>query len=205
MERPGLSASGIDKSFGRRPVLSRAAVEAPPGTIVALVGENGSGKTTLLRICAGLLAPDDGRVAVTGRVGYCPQEPGLIDLLTDDEHLRLFGAGLGLDAADALRAGRQVLEALHFPAGGSVVAKHLSGGSRQKLNLAISLLGDPDVLLLDEPYQGFDHGTYVDFWDQVEGWRRRGKAVVIVTHMLAELHRVDQIVELVPHPEEVAA
>jgi ABC-2 type transport system ATP-binding protein len=197
VEQRGLLAHGIDKTFGRRTVLSGARIEAPPGSVVGLVGENGSGKTTLLRICAGLISPDGGHVDVSGRIGYCPQEPGLIDLLTADEHLRLFGAAQKLDDRDALRWGREILEALRFPIGDPAVAKHLSGGSRQKLNLALSLLGDPEVLLLDEPYQGFDHGTYVDFWDHVESWRALGKAVVVVTHMLAELNRVDEIVELV--------
>jgi ABC-type multidrug transport system ATPase subunit len=76
----------------------------------------------------------------------------------------------------------------------------MSGGTRQKLNLALALLADPDVLLLDEPYQGFDRGTYVNFWDHCDRWREQGKAVVVVTHMLAELSRVDRVVELPAHP-----
>ncbi len=76
------------------------------------------------------------------------------------------------------------------------MAKDLSGGTRQKLNVALALLGDPPILLLDEPYQGFDRGSYVNFWDHVERWRQEGRAVLIVTHMLAELERVDRVVEL---------
>jgi pimeloyl-ACP methyl ester carboxylesterase len=76
------------------------------------------------------------------------------------------------------------------------------GGTKQKLNLALALLGDPKVLLLDEPYQGFDRGTYVNFWDHVHRWREEGKAVVIATHMLAELDRVDRVVELAVHPSQ---
>jgi ABC-type multidrug transport system ATPase subunit len=72
----------------------------------------------------------------------------------------------------------------------------MSGGNRQKLNLSLALLGDPDVLLLDEPFQGFDHGTYVDFWDHVARWREQNMAVAVVTHMLTELWRVDRVVEL---------
>jgi ABC-type multidrug transport system ATPase subunit len=62
------------------------------------------------------------------------------------------------------------------------------------------LLGDPEVLLLDEPYQGFDRGTYVNFWDHVDRWRSEGKAILVVTHLLAELTRVDRVVELPVHP-----
>jgi ABC-2 type transport system ATP-binding protein len=74
--------------------------------------------------------------------------------------------------------------------------RRLSGGSRQKLNLALALLGDPTVLLLDEPYQGFDHGTYVSFWEHVDGWRAEGRAVIVVTHLLAETVPIDRVVEL---------
>ena len=191
-----LSATGIVKSFGRRGALDGVDLEAQAGEAVAVVGENGAGKTTLLRICAGLLAADGGQVRRSGRVGYCPQQPGLVDLLTADEHLVLFGGALGLDRRTALSTGRAVLESLRFTAAGDTVARNLSGGTRQKLNLALALLGDPRILLLDEPYQGFDHGAYVDFWQHVDRWRREGRAVVIVTHLLAELDRVDRVVQL---------
>jgi ABC-2 type transport system ATP-binding protein len=181
-------------------VLRGESLDVFPGEAVALVGENGAGKTTLLRICAGLIAPDAGRLAVGGRIGYSPQDPGLLDLLTAEEHVVYFGRALGLERGDALARGHTVLEEFGFADGRTTVAKDLSGGTRQKLNLALALLGDPALLLLDEPYQGFDRGTYVNFWDQVDGWREQGKAVLVVTHMLAELARVDRVVELRVQP-----
>ena len=195
---PALIAVGVSKRFGRRTVLQGACLEAGAGQAVAIVGENGAGKTTLLRICAGLLVPDAGTVEVTGRIGYCPQNPGVLDLLTVDEHLELFGRAMDLSPEAARRAGYQILAELRFPVGDKTVAGHLSGGNRQKLNLTLALLGEADVLLLDEPYQGFDYGTYVNFWDLVDAWRQAGRVVVVVTHMLAELNRVDHIVELAP-------
>jgi ABC-2 type transport system ATP-binding protein len=195
-----LEATGITKRFGRRAVPSRAATfHVHQGEVVALLGENGAGKTTLLRICAGLLTPDTGTVRTEGRIGYCPQDAGVLDLLTADEHMVLFGRAAGLSRQAALREGRRLLGWFGFPLGDDTVAKDLSGGTRQKLNLALALLGDPDVLLLDEPYQGFDRGTYVNFWDHVEAWRSQGKAVLVVTHLLAELTRVDRVVELPVH------
>lgn len=191
-----LRAEDVTKRFGRRTALRKQRLDVMSGEAVAIVGENGAGKSTLLRIMAGVLSPDAGRVQMVGRPGYCPQLPGLLDLLTVDDHLVLFGAGLGLPPADALAEGRSIMRSLGYRPEPNRPARTLSGGNRQKLNLALALLGDPQVLLLDEPYQGFDFGTYVNFWDNVDTWRGAGKAIVIVTHMLAELERVDRIVEI---------
>jgi ABC-type multidrug transport system ATPase subunit len=191
-----LAAQGIVKSFGGQRVLAGVDLMARAGEVVGLVGENGAGKSTLLRICAGLLEPDQGTIEVSGRVGFCPQDPGLLDLLTADEHLVYFGAARGLSRSTSVAVGRRILNEFGFPTSGDRMTKQLSGGTRQKLNLALALLGDPAVLLLDEPYQGFDRGVYVNFWDHVDRWAASGKAVVIVTHMLAELNRVDRVVEL---------
>ena len=193
---PPLRATGINKRFGRRLVLDSVDLQVGAGEVVALVGENGAGKSTLLRICAGLLRPDAGVVTHSTPIGYCPQEPGLFDLLTPVEHLILFGQGLGLSRHDATSEGAAILDQLGLHAGTAAVTRDLSGGSRQKLNLALALLGRPGVLLLDEPYQGFDHGTYLNFWGLVDSWRRDGKGVLLVTHLLAELTRVDRVVEL---------
>lgn len=201
-----LAAADVRKHYGRRVALENVSLRVAAGEAVAVVGENGSGKTTLLRICAGVLRPDAGTVAVVGRVGYCPQQPALLDLLSADEHLALFGAALGLSAVEALDQGREVLAELRFPAADATRAGDLSGGSRQKLNLALALLGDPPILLLDEPYQGFDQGSYVSFWEHAQQWRDQGKAIVIVTHVLPDPTLVDRVVELtVTRPATTAA
>jgi ABC-2 type transport system ATP-binding protein len=191
-----LTAVAIEKRFRARKVLDDVSLSVASGEVVALVGENGAGKSTLLRICAGLIRPDGGEVSVAGRVGYCPQDPGLLELLTVDEHLRLFGTPVALSSAEAVSRGRELLSELGFGEEEDATARELSGGSRQKLNLALALLGDPAVLLLDEPYQGFDHGSYVSFWEHVGRWRQAGRAIVVVTHLLAESVPVDRVVEM---------
>ena len=191
-----LRATGVTKRFGQRVVLDGVSLTVDRGEVVGIVGENGAGKTTLLRISAGLLPPDGGRIARVDRVGYCPQNAGLVNLLTADDHIELFGRAIGRSSADARRVGQALLYDLDFRGGFGVPVGKLSGGNQQKLNLALALIGDPELLLLDEPYQGFDHGTYVDFWDLVAGWRSHGRGVVIVTHLLTELHRVDRVFEV---------
>ncbi len=195
--------SKVTKRYGATTILDRVDLVVHGGEVVALTGENGAGKSTLMRICAGLLRADDGDVTVGGRIGYCPQIPGLFELLTADDHLVMFGRGAGMSRGEALARGHEILAEFGYPLEERRVTRDLSGGTRQKLNLAIALLADPTVLLLDEPYQGFDRGTYVNFWDHCDRWRDEGKAVVVVTHMLAELSRADRVVEMVTHSSRV--
>jgi ABC-type multidrug transport system ATPase subunit len=193
---PCLEACGVSKSYGHRLVLDNVSLAVQAGESVAIIGENGAGKSTLLRICAGLMRPDHGRVNVAGRLGYCPQQPGLFDLLSADEHLALLAPALGLSRAEAIREGHRLLAEFAFPIAERTPTRHLSGGARQKVNLALALLGRPSVLLLDEPYQGFDHGAYVSFWEHVARWSAEGLGVVVVTHLLADRALVDRVVEL---------
>ncbi len=191
-----LRVRGVSKQFGHRVVLNTVDLDVQPGEAVALVGENGAGKTTLLRICAGLIRADAGTVTVDGRIGYCPQQATFLESLRVDEHLILFGRAHGLGRADARRRGQTLLAGLEFSADPGQTIRELSGGARQKLNLTLALLGNPQVLLLDEPYQGFDRGSYISFWDQLARWCAAGRGVLVVTHLLAELDRVDRIVGL---------
>jgi ABC-2 type transport system ATP-binding protein len=192
-----LTVEAVTKHFRRTLVLRDFTLTVRHGEAVAIVGENGAGKSTLLRLCAGLDVPDRGSILRTAKIGYCPQDPGLFELLTADEHLALFSATRAGRKTEAMAEGRDLLTALAFPAAKRTLVRDLSGGGRQKLNLALALLGRPGLLLLDEPFQGFDQGAYLDFWKFVNTWREEGRAVVVVTHLLTELHRVDRVVELV--------
>jgi ABC-2 type transport system ATP-binding protein len=194
-----LEALGICHRYRERAVLQDVSLTVQSGERVAIIGENGVGKSTLMRICARLLTPQAGTLRIDGRVGYCPQIPGLHELLTADEHLALFSPALGLTREEGVRRGRELLAGFGFPDGEHAQTRHLSGGSQQKLNLALALLGGARLLLLDEPYQGFDHGSYMNVWDHVASWSNRGIAVVVVTHMLQDLDLVDRVVELTAH------
>jgi ABC-2 type transport system ATP-binding protein len=167
--RTMLHVRDVTKAYRGTIVLDGISLEVAAGEAVALVGANGAGKSTLLRVCAGVQRADRGTVRRGGRVGYAPQEPGLKELLTAGEHLDLF-------APTAPEAAASMLRDLGFPGDqiGSRLVRDLSGGNRQKLNLALALVGDPRVLLLDEPYQGFDLGSYLDFWTHVNTWRSEG-------------------------------
>jgi ABC-type multidrug transport system ATPase subunit len=200
-----LRAEGIEKSFHRGipprrrriEVLKGAGLEVRAGQLVGLVGENGSGKSTLMQIVVGLLGRDGGEVERPGRLGYCPQTPMLWDKLTVDEHFELFARAYGMEEEARERSERDLLEELQFDRYRGYRVEELSGGTRQKLNLALALMHEPELLLLDEPYSGFDWETYVRFWEMSERRRDAGMGILIVSHLLTERRRLDRLYTLV--------
>lgn len=178
-------------------VLKGANLEIRTGELVGLVGENGSGKSTLMQIVVGLLRRDAGEIERPGKLGYCPQIPMVWDKLTIAEHFRLFAQAYGLTEEAVDRAQRELLTELQFARYRDFRVEELSGGTRQKLNLALALIHDPELLLLDEPYAGFDWETYVRFWEMSERRRDAGMGILIVSHLLAERDRLDRIYSLV--------
>jgi ABC-type multidrug transport system ATPase subunit len=191
-----LAAENVHKSYGRKHVLCGASFEAREGELVAILGENGSGKSTLLRILAGSDDLDRGRVVRNGAIGYCPQEHVLYPYLTIDEHLELFAAAYGLSPEVARKRGDRLAERFEFARHRHEVVDRLSGGTRQKLNLAIALLHDPAIVLLDEPYAGLDITSYREFIAWVDEAKREGKCVVLITHLVLEQERFDQLLNL---------
>jgi len=167
-----------------------------PGELVGLVGENGSGKSTLLQIVVGLVGRDSGSVERPGRLGYCPQLAMLWDKLTVDEHFALFARAYGMSDDARGQAVSDLLDELQFERYRSYRVEALSGGTRQKLNLALALMHEPQLLLLDEPYSGFDWETYSRFWEMSERRRDNGMGILIVSHLLAERGRLDRIYTL---------
>ena len=188
---------------GRRTVLSGINLTIRRGEVVAVVGANGAGKSTLLQLCAGLLRASGGRIERTPNFGYAPQLDSLAPLLTVDEHLRLFGAARGIRQGRSISTGRRLLTRLGWTARGDQTAGTLSGGTQQKLNVALAQLDAPDLLLLDEPYQGLDALAYEDLWALISAWRASGAGVLLVTHLLRDVDLVDRVVEL-PAPQEDA-
>jgi len=191
--RVALAARNISKRYGRRVVLRDVSFELAAGALVGIVGENGAGKSTLLRILAGELRPSGGAVAVDGALGYCPQAAVLNEALSVAQHLDYFRAAYGL--ADTRRADALV-ERLGFARYRDMPVRALSGGSKQKLNLTIALMHDPTVLLLDEPYQGFDWETYLRFWELAADLRERGRAVLVISHLVYDRSRFDRLYTL---------
>jgi ABC-2 type transport system ATP-binding protein len=187
---PLLRAVGVARRYGEVEALAPTDVELAEGETVALVGPNGAGKSTLLAILAGALEPTSGHVEGEERVGWVPQRPAHYARLTARENLTLFARLEGVDGArvDAL------LERFDLPA--DRTSGELSIGNRQRLNVALSLLAEPRVLLLDEPTAALDPEQRRRLWDRVTALREAEGGIIFATQNLDEIER---------HADRVAA
>jgi ABC-2 type transport system ATP-binding protein len=191
-----LEVDGLSKSFGERAALREVSLDVSRGELLAVLGPNGAGKTTLLSILAGITAPDAGRIdRSNGEVGWVPQQAGLYRRLTVEENLRLFARME--QAEDVEGIVERMLEQTGLEERRHDQVSSLSGGNQQRINIAIGLLGDPSVLLLDEPSSGLDPSQRVRLWEFVAGLSRGGAAVIYSTHQIEEAsHYGDRLVVL---------
>jgi len=185
-----LRATAVARTFGDVEALAPTDVELATGETVALVGPNGAGKSTLLSILAGALEPSAGSVEASVRVGWVPQRPSHYARLSARENLELFAALAGVGGVDELLA-RFDLPDDGRPSG------DLSVGNRQRLNVALSLLGEPRVLLLDEPTASLDPGQRRRLWAIVNAVCAEGGAVCFATQNLEETEHADRVLVLV--------
>ncbi|TRO56345.1 ATP-binding cassette domain-containing protein, partial [Streptomyces sp. IB201691-2A2] len=175
-----MEVRGVHHAYRRRAVLQGVDLRLQAGTLCGIVGENGAGKSTLLKVLSGELRPTRGTVCHSGRFGYCPQHVVLNDALTVRQHLTFFQTAYRLPD---VRYAEEIMDVLGFTGYVDERAGVLSGGTRQKLNVTLALMHDPQVLLLDEPYQGFDWDTYQRFWDLAVRLRDAGRSVLVVSHL----------------------
>lgn len=188
-----LQARNIHKNFGSRTVLGGVTFDVVAGELAGIIGENGAGKSTLLRILAGELRPDRGEVVHSGALGYCPQKIVLNSELTVQQHLRFFQHAYEIDDLDRAN---ELIDRLGFAEYRTTRAGELSGGTKQKLNLTLALMHDPKIVLMDEPYQGFDWQNYLNFWSITESLRSRGCSVLVISHIAHDTERFDTLYRL---------
>jgi ABC-2 type transport system ATP-binding protein len=184
-----LRAEALSKSYGARRALQDVSFSAAPGELLAIIGPNGAGKTTLLQILAGSLSPTAGSVSLGGRdVGWVPQQPAVYSKLSVRENLLLFARLEKVGDVDGT-VDRMLAQAGLSDRAGDPVGT-LSGGNRQRVNIAVGLLGDPAVLLLDEPSSSLDPRQRERLWEFVSGLARDGGTTVVYsTHNVAEAER----------------
>jgi ABC-2 type transport system ATP-binding protein len=191
-----LEVRDVSKHFGDRAALRSVSLEADAGEIVAIIGPNGAGKTTLLSIIAGILKPDAGAISrPPGEIGWVPQQPAVYGKLTVAENLRLFARlEKRPDVEDVVA---RMLHQTGLEARADDQVATLSGGNRQRVNIAIGLLAEPDALLLDEPSASLDPRQRERLWEFIAGLTDAGTAVLFSTHNVAEAERnADRVIVL---------
>jgi ABC-2 type transport system ATP-binding protein len=183
-------ARSLTKRFGARTALGAVSFEVRPGELVAIIGPNGAGKTTLLSIVAGVMPPDEGDVSRppgSRPFGWVPQQVALYSKLSVAENLRLFARLERL--ADPEQAVSGMLEQTGLEERADEEVGHLSGGNQQRVNIGIGLLGQPSVLLLDEPSASLDPRQRERLWDFILRLAGGGTTVMFSTHDVAEAER----------------
>ncbi|AKM79973.1 MAG: putative ABC transporter protein, ATP biding [Candidatus Saccharibacteria bacterium GW2011_GWC2_44_17] len=192
--------------FGKKTVIKDLSFEVKKGEVFGFLGSNGSGKTTTIRALLGIYQPTDGELLINGeqfsvssgaKLGYLPEERGLYKKESVIDVMIYFGQLKGLSKADARQRSEAYLERVKLSDKASTRLDKLSGGQQQKIQLGITIMNDPDLLILDEPTKGFDPVNRRLLMDIIEEHQRAGATIIFVTHQMEEVERLcDRIILL---------
>ena len=216
MSAPVIEASGLVKTFGDFVAVDDVSFEVPRGTVFGLLGPNGAGKTTTVRMMTTLATPTRGSARVAGHdvvrepdavrasMGLTAQSATVDELLTGRENLRLIGDLYGLDRRFVRRRSDELLEQFSLTEARDKIVKEYSGGMRRRIDLAVSLIAQPEVLFLDEPTTGLDPRSRVELWDVLRGLVRDGTTLLLTTQYLEEAdHLADELI-VIDHGRVIA-
>jgi ABC-2 type transport system ATP-binding protein len=202
---------GLHKSYGKVQAVIDLALSVSSGECFGLLGPNGAGKTTTIEICEGLLEPDSGTVEVLGmrwsreeralrqQLGIQLQETQLSEKLTVAETVRLFRSFY-----ERGRSVEDVIALVQLEEKGAARVGTLSGGQKQRLAIACAIVGDPQLLFLDEPTTGLDPQSRRQLWELIEGFRSDGRTILLTTHYMDEAERLCDRVAIVDHGRVIA-
>ncbi len=204
----------VRKAYGDFVAVDNVSLAVPPGAVFGLLGQNGAGKTTSIRMIMDILAPDRGEVLFFGRprqqedlrrVGYLPEERGLYRKMTVFDHLLFFAE---LHGVERRRAGKLIgewLERVELGAWAKAKVEALSKGMQQKIQLVGTILHDPDILILDEPFSGLDPIAQALFKDLISDFKSRGKTILFSTHILEQAEKLCDHICLISHGKVILA
>ena len=209
--KPIIDIADVRKSFGRTTALDGLSMQVAEGKVSALLGANGAGKTTLVRILATLLAPDAGRVTVAGidvmrrpvairsMIGLAGQHAAVDQTLTGRENLVMVACLYRLSAAQARQRSAEVLERLSLTRAADRPVRTYSGGMRRRLDVGASLVGQPRILLLDEPSTGLDPAARLELWSFLRGLVAQGTTILLTTQQLEEADHLASAIAIIDH------
>jgi lipooligosaccharide transport system ATP-binding protein len=199
----------VTKRFGERVAVDALDLMVPPGVCFGILGPNGAGKTTTLKMIYGVTRPNTGEIRVFGidvarrprevraRLGVTLQENALVLPLTPVENLRIFGRYHLLDGPELERRIEELLDFLALRSHADVPVRALSGGFQRRLSIALSLINQPELLILDEPTTGLDPAVRLSLWERIRALKRAGTTVLLTTHYMDEAERLcDRLVIL---------
>jgi daunorubicin resistance ABC transporter ATP-binding subunit len=216
MGEPGIEMTGIVKRFGATVALDGLSLRAEAGTIVGLLGPNGAGKTTTIEVLSTLTHPDQGTARVAGYdvcseaavvrsvIGLTGQFAALEENMTARENLVLFGRLLKLGKAGARARAAELLAQFDLNEAADRRVTTFSGGTRRRLDLAVSMLAEPAVLFLDEPTTGLDPRSRVALWARVRDLRDRGMTILLTTQQLEEADTLADWIVVIDHGRVIA-
>lgn len=198
-KRVAVAAEHISKSYGDFRAVNDLTFDIYSGEIFALLGPNGSGKTTTIRMVLDILKPDTGTIRVLGgsltqqtkdRIGYLPEERGLYRNVPVIEMMVYLGSLKGLSSAEAKRRGLALLDRLELAEHAKSKVSELSKGMQQKVQFAVTVLHEPDLIIIDEPFSGLDPVNTLVVKDLLLDFRKRGGAVVMSTHQMQQIEEM---------------
>ncbi|MBT5739770.1 ABC transporter ATP-binding protein [Candidatus Woesearchaeota archaeon] len=195
MQEAAIVFKGVSKRFHNKVVLANVNLSVQPGTIVGLVGRSGSGKTTLFRLLLGIYSATKGKILINGQdtkkskslIGFASQDNSFYPRLTVKENLSYFGRSYNLSKSEIDSRIKRLLSLMELSGNESIQARRLSGGMQRRLDLAIALIHDPEVLILDEPTTGLDVILNESIWELILRIHQSGKTIIVSTHNLDEV------------------
>ncbi|MGF6882081.1 ABC-2 type transport system ATP-binding protein [Nocardia sp. GAS34] len=213
---PAISVSGLRKSYGEQVVLDGIDLTVPRGTIFSLLGPNGAGKTTTVQILSTLIGADGGDIRVGGHdvaaqpdqvraaIGVTGQFSAVDELLTGRENLLLMGNLHRLPRGESRRVAQHLLEQFDLAEAADKVASSYSGGMTRRLDLAMTLVGEPSIIFLDEPTTGLDPRSRRSMWDIIRGLVASGVTIFLTTQYLEEADELANRIAVLDHGRIVA-
>lgn len=205
----------LEKRFGGQRALAGVDLDLKQGEVLGLLGPNGAGKSTLVRALVGRVRPDAGEISLFGRsaeqpgardvLGYVPQEIALYPVLSAAENLRVFGRYLGLSGEGLATAVSAGLAFANLTERSGDAVETFSGGMKRRLNLAVGILHQPKLVLMDEPTVGIDPQSRERIYAMLEELRRRGVAILYTTHYMEEAERLCERIAIIDHGRLIAA
>ena len=199
MTKPIVTVKDFSLTIGEKEIVKKLDFEVFPGEVFAFLGSNGSGKTSTIRSLLGIYQPSTGDLLVNGKklipenagiAGYLPEERGLYTRAKVIDAMMYFGELKGMDREEARKEALKFLSSVDLADKANVKIKKLSGGQQQKVQLGVAIMGNPKLLILDEPTKGLDPVNRKLLLDIVDDLQEKGVAVIYITHLMEEVERL---------------